>query len=504
VSEGVLPAAAPAVPAARRRAHSLAARVFGAAGAISAAGVLVRLVALAAAPLLTRLLGPVPFGAAALIGTLASLLAGVGALGLDFSYSRYFLAEAGDERYAVERFCWRMVLLLGCAASVAGAAVWVYVAAPHTGADPRLGWLVAAFVLLTVLTTLSQTRARMRSEYLRLALAVLVTGVVSTGGTVALALAGWRSAFALVLGTVAGLAAGVAVAGVPRPGELARGSGLAPAQRRAVLALGLPNALTTLLYWVMTSADRWAIAWFLPGAVLGSYSFAATLAATGLMLNSGLMLVWFPEAVRTFEAGAAASQAVLGRLWSRLVMVLAVCWLAVVMAGGDVLRLLTDPRFHGGAAYIPWIAGGVFFYGLAQMSATAMVLKKDQKPQAVWWTIGAALCVALNVALVPRYGALAAAAAATASFAVIAVGVLWVSERWLPLEVEWVRLLAALVAILAMGIVGLPAWAGTPLLSLAIKLPVGVAVAALTLGWVAPDWARRAAGLLSSRPRAES
>jgi hypothetical protein len=82
--------------------------------------------------------------------------------------------------------------------------------------------------------------------------------------------------------------------------------------------------------------------------------------------------------------------------------------------------------------------------------------------------------------------------------------VLWVSERWLPLEVEWVRLLAALVAILAMGIVGLPAWAGTPLLSLAIKLPVGVAVAALTLGWVAPDWARRAAGLLSSRPRAES
>ena len=504
MSEGVLPAAAPAAPAARRsRAVSLGARVLGAAGAISAAGVLVRLVALATAPLLTRALGPVPYGTAALIGTLAALLGGAGVLGLDLSYSRYYLAETGDGRRAVERFSWRTGLLLGTAASLAGAVAWALVAAPRTHADARLAPLVGAFVLLTVLTTLSQTRARVRGEYLRLALAVIVTGVVSSGGSLALALAGWRSAFALVLGTVAGLAAGVAVTGLARPAELARRSGLDGERRRAVMALGLPNALTTFLYWGVTSADRWAIAWFLPGAVLGSYSFAAALASLGQVLNTGVMAVWYPEAVRTWEARPADAPALLGRLWARLVAVLAVAWLAVVMAGGDVLRLLTDARFHGGAAYVPWVAGGVFFYGLSQLAATAMMIRKTQVPLAVWWSIGTVACAAADLALVPRLGAVAAAAVGCLSIALIAAGLLWASERWLPLEVPWMRLGAALLAILAVGLAGAPAWGATPLLSLAIKLPAGIVVAALAIGWVAPDWAARALRMIS-RGRAQA
>jgi O-antigen/teichoic acid export membrane protein len=500
VSEGILPAAVPPVPAGtRRRAVSLAARVFGAAGAISLAGVAVRLVALAAAPILTRVLGPVPYGTAALIATIAALLGGAAVLGLDLSYSRYFPAETGEGREGVERFCWRTALAVGFAASLAGAGVWAWVAAPHTAADPRLAPLVAAFVLFTVLTTLSQTRARVRGEYLRLAGAVLVTGVVSSGGSLALAMAGWRSAFALVLGTVAGLVAGVAVSGVIRPGEVLRRSRLDAGRRRALLTLGFPNAISTFLFWVLTSTDRWAIAWFLPPAVLGSYSFAATLAALGHVLNSGVMVVWLPEAVRTFEADEAEAPAVLGRLWSRLVAVLAVAWLAVVMAGGDVLRLLTDPRFHDGAGYVPWVAGGVFFYGLAQMATTAMVLRKDQAPVAAWWAIGTAVCIAADVALVPRLGAVAAAAVGCASTALIAAGLLWVSERWLPLRVQWMRLAGALAGVFAAGLAGAGAWSSAPLVSLALKLPVGMLVAALVIAWVAPDWAARALRALPGR-----
>jgi O-antigen/teichoic acid export membrane protein len=288
------------------------------------------------------------------------------------------------------------------------------------------------------------------------------------------------------------------VSGVPSPRELLRPSGLTREQRRLVIGLGLPGAGTALMYWVLSSADRWVIAAYLPQSVLGAYAFAANLGMMGLMLNSAIMMVWFPEASRTYEADRAGAPAVLGRLWSRMVALLALVWLAVAMGGGDVLRLLADPRFHGGAVYVPWIAGSVFFYGVAALAATGLVLNNDMRPVALWWIAGIAVSAAMNLALVPRIGAVAAAAAMCTAFATIAVGVMWTSERWLPLRIGWGRLLPVLAGIAAAGVVGAPAWLPSPAASLAVKLPVGMAAVAVVVRLVAPDWFARGAGAAAS------
>jgi O-antigen/teichoic acid export membrane protein len=77
-------------------------------GAITLSGMGTRVLAFLTVPLLTPLLGPEPYGTAALVGTVVSIGSTLSLLGIDMAYMRYFLGEAPKQRSAVERFCWRL------------------------------------------------------------------------------------------------------------------------------------------------------------------------------------------------------------------------------------------------------------------------------------------------------------------------------------------------------------------------------------------------------------
>ena len=101
---------------------------------------------------------------------------------------------------------------------------------------------------------------------------------------------------------------------------------------------------------------------------------------------------------------------------SRLVVLLAIIWLAVAAAGGDIVRWLANERFHAAADYVPYIAGGVFFYGVLRLANAGLLLAKQLNWAAFWWLAGGVVCVLLNLALVPRYGGVGAAVTQSASF----------------------------------------------------------------------------------------
>jgi hypothetical protein len=67
----------------------------------------------------------------------------------------------------------------------------------------------------------------------------------------------------------------------------------------------------------------------------------------------------------------------------------------------------------------------------------------------------------------------------------------WSAQSRLYLPIPWGRILVAGMISLAAGIVMCGPWGATPIRSLLVKFPVGVAVAAAVMGVVAPDWLRR-------------
>src|SRR5690349_8990155 len=105
----------------------------------------------------------------------------------------------------------------------------------------------------------------------------------------------------------------------------------------------------------------------------------------------------------------------------------------------------------------------------------------------LWWLAGGIVCTLLNLALVPGYGGVGAAVAQMASFGLISLASL-PPPRPNTHALNWTRLTAAMVLVLATGVYSTPPWHGTAAYSLLMKLPIGIAVAIVVAWIMAPDW----------------
>ena len=468
---------------------SLARTVITGAGLLAVAGGIGRLFSLISSPILTRVLGPSPYGVVALLGTVTSFATTAALLGVDLSYSRYFLAADPERAYAVERFCWRFAAGAAIAAATAAAAAWSL--GVNGGLSESLAVMVALGTFLPAMNVMATTRQRLLGSYGRIAVSIVVSGGVGVALSILLALV-WRpDAWAILVGTTAGITAGTVVAGLPSLRLFAKGSGLPVAHRWEILRLGLTGVVTAPMFWVMNSADRWIIGGCLGQETLGVYAFSINVGQMGAMLNNAITLAWFPEMLKAYEGSRDEATDAIGRMWTRLAIGLLVVWLAVTAAGGDLIRLLASPRFHEGRAYVPWMAGGIFFYGLSGLATTGHAIRMDLRPVAFWWIVAAAANVVLNVLLVRPLGAVGGAVAACASFALLAAGAMASSQKRFRLPIPWSRLVAMGMFAVVVGAGMAPSWAGSPLLSLAMKLPVGVLSAVILFRMVAPDWVER-------------
>lgn len=470
--------------------RSLARAVLGGTGLLVGAGAVTKLFSLVSSPILTRLVGPEPYGVVALAGTISSLATTVAMMGVDLSYARYYFDGGTARGEAVERFCWRFSVGTGLAMSLLAGAVWWWWD-DATASSRSIAAVVAAGTFVAVGIAMATTRRRVRGGYPRIAMATVAGGALGVALSILLALR-WRpDAWAMLGGALVGSAATVAILGIPPATTLLVRSGLDGRQRRELLRMGFASAVTAPMFWVMCSADRWFLGAWAGQGPLGVYAFASGIGLTGMMVNSALTLAWFPEMSREYEASREDSLGGIGRLWARLAGLLMVTWLVVAASGGDMIRLLADRRFHEGAPLVPWLAGGVFFYGMAGLANTGLFLRKNLAPTAAWWVVGAAANVAGNALLVGRLGPMGASFAACAGFAVIASGMTWSAQSRLYLPIPWGRILVAGAMSLATGVVMCGPWCASPIRSLLVKFPAGVAVAVAVMGIVAPDWLRR-------------
>lgn len=470
--------------------RSLARAVLGGTGLLAAAGVVTKMFGLVSAPILTRLVGPGPYGVLALAGTISSLATMVAMMGLDLSYFRYFFDGGSGKGEAVERFCWRFALGTGLAMSLLAGATW-YWWGESTRSTENLAVVVAAGTFAAVAIAMATTRQRVRGGYSRIATAMVAGGALGVSLSVFLALY-WRpDAWAMLGGALAGSLATVAILGIPPPAIFLVRSGLDGRQRRELLRMGFASVLTAPMFWVMNSTDRWFLGAVAGQGPLGVYAFASGIGLSGMLVNSAITLAWFPETSRGYEMSPEDATAGIGRLWGRLAVLLMVTWLAVAAAGGDLLLLLADRRFHGGAPLVPWLAGGVFFHGLAALANTGLVLRKNLAPTVAWWVAGAAANVALNALLVGRLGPMGASLAACGSYALIAAGMIVSSQSRLYLPIPWGRLGGAAALSLSAGVLMSFPWRSSPVWSLLLKFPAAVAVAAMLGEIAAPDWMRR-------------
>ncbi len=465
-------------------------RVFGASGIIIFANGLNRLFAILAAPILTRVLGPAPYGVMALVGTATSLASVFSLLGIDMGYVRFYFSKTSTSNPAVENFCWRYAIFSSVTIGVLSVFLWqILLAKPYNNFFIAL--VVAITIILFVANTMSQTGARLREKYGRIGLAMIASGITATLSTIMLATL-WRAdEWPLLIGFILGFFMSFAITGLPKGNSLTRPSGLTAREKWSIIRLGLPGLVTGTMYWILSSSDRWFLKRFWGEQVLGIYSFAYNVGIIGIIVNTALVLTWFPESIRAYEKDSEGASAVLGETWGVLALLLCLVWLMVASLGGDIILFLADSRFHPGAAYVPWVAGGVYFYGMAQLANTGLLISKNMKPAAQLWLIGGILNLISNYFVIRMWGAYGAAIINCLSFGFIYVGVMWKSMILYKLDLKWGKLLAAAVVILICGMLMSPAWHSYPLISICLKLPIYFGISICLTWLIVPSWVRQ-------------
>ncbi len=190
------------------------------------------------------------------------------------------------------------------------------------------------------------------------------------------------------------------------------------ALRRELARFGLPLALSFALYAVVKLVDRFLIELHLGTADVGVYAAASQIVERAVAAAvSAVELAVFPLLVSAHARARQAGAAQLGWSAAALASVLLPAAVGLVLVREHLAAVLVGPAFRPGVAgLIPWLV-------LAAAASAISALLFDQvfhlaKRSTMFLMtngVAAAVSVALNLVLLPRYGLLGAAYAAAAA-----------------------------------------------------------------------------------------
>ena len=429
-------------------------------------------VAFLAIPLFSRMLDPADYGRYALVTGAVLLLNALLFQWMRLALVRYLPA------YKDQRARLKSTLVTGTAALVLLLAVIGAVVSPfipqHWRVIGAACWGILAVQAAFELCC-EYARADLRpGRYMTLQ---LVRSIAFVGLGVALVRLGWRW-WGPLLGTAAGMAAGVLWA--------YRGDwkGVRLTLDRQALArvarYGIPLSLTVALTVLITTTDRFLIAWLRGEDTAGLSSVAFDFTTQTLTL---LMLVihmaMFPLAVRAWEnEGPRGAQE---QMRSNAALLLAIGVPSVVgltvLAPGIADCFLGESYRTAAAGIMPLIALGAFVGGLKAFHFDAAFQFAHRTLEQVWIVLLATVVnVGLNLVAVPRWGIEGAAAVSVLTFVLAIVLSVWVGRRHFAVAFPVRPCVQVLLASAGMGLLLLSVRGFRNPLALAAQMTGGAAV----------------------------
>ncbi|MGD9211994.1 MAG: lipopolysaccharide biosynthesis protein [Desulfobacteraceae bacterium] len=466
---------------------SLGRQIASATFQLSLSRLIVRSISLVTMPVLTRLLSPDAYGTSAMAGTMISLISVVTLVGMDMSYARAYYSQSSPSGETVELFVWRFAIGSALLTASIFAIIWSLFISKKMALPSYLSSLLGIGILLCITNSMAKTRARLNNRYRAMAISNVIAGLVAAGVSLGVALWWRRNELPLILSMVIVYLVPVIVLGIPNLGKLLQKSKLNKEEKLKIIKIGIAGSVTAPMYWVLSSLDRWFIGYFESTASVGIYSMGCNVGIMGMVVNNAVNSVWLTEASKLYETEPNNARIQLGRLAELLITGYAIVWLAITAAGGDVIRLLASSKFHTACEVVPYIAAGVFFYGIYHLATTSLLLMKSLN-YTLWWTLGGGgVSVLLNLIIVPELGRFGAAICQTISFAVIGSGVLYSAQKKYPLMLNWKRLILTILIVVFLGNIMHGNWSSSPAISLMLKFPIGLAIAFTIIWFVSPN-----------------
>jgi O-antigen/teichoic acid export membrane protein len=403
-------------------------RVFRGSATFAAAAVLQRAAPLLLLPLFANVLTAEEFGQIGVIVTVTAALSTLLSFGLETAIFREYARLRGDAP-ALQA----MVNTVGGFAIVVpivAATVVSALAAPGLarvfglpGEALVLGSLGAAANVAATLVPLTLMRVQERlRNYLQL---TSIQVAVTAGFTVLfVAVLGWGVTGWMLASALSGLLLLVRGIGILHHRWTAD---LDLRHLRHALRFGLPLVPHAFAHWGLAVSDRAILAAIVGGEQVGAYyvAFQLSLPVTlvAIALSQGAQPIFA-------EAGSSGHPHDVSGVVTSHALIVLLTGAAVALVGPPAVLLLLPTSYASAAHFLPWLALGACLFGLYLMPMNAIVMTAGRSG-GVWIVTAVAAIgnISLNLALVPRIGAYAAAVNTAIGYAILLAGVIVYMQR---------------------------------------------------------------------------
>jgi O-antigen/teichoic acid export membrane protein len=442
-----------------------------------AAQVAARGLSIALLPLFTRVLSPVDYGALDILTVFASFAGVVVALEVTQGMARC-LADAADEGTKARYTATALWFAVGTYTVFAGA---VLILAPRLS-EILLGSrdfdeavrLVGIAICGNGIFSVVQNQLRWQLQPARYSLTGLVYTVISLGSAVVLvAVLGWGVSGVLV-GQIAGAAAGIALAV-----RFARGGNhriFDWEKLWEMLRFSAPLVPSSIGVFVTLYVDRVAIKQLMTLADVGVFGVAYRVASVVTLLLLGIQSALTPLVFTRYREPETPLH--LARIFRSFVGLALVVCLSLALFSRELLTLFAAPAYVTGSAVVPFLAPAILLLAM-YIFAPGLDIARRTGIVATVNIFAALLNAGLSFTLVPRLGIRGAAIATLLSASTLFGTYMAFSQRFYFVPHPWGRLALALGIVTTLGVVGMQVPAD-PRLSLLIRIAL-VGVAALVV-----------------------
>jgi O-antigen/teichoic acid export membrane protein len=453
--------------------HSL---IYGLGGLVS------RILAVLLLPLYTRYLSPADYGIVETLIALTTVVGIVLAFGISSAFFRFYFdsAEPAARRRVLRTSFW-FVMAMATIGLVAGVSLSPELARLLFGTSDDWKLVAASFVGLWTGMNWAQLTNLFRVEERSVAYvsASLVNILITIGATLLLVVGLEKGPIGVIVGNFTGTLTVYAVLVFYRREQL--GLEFDRSLLREMNRFGVPLMPSALFLWVTNFSDRIFLVKLADTNEVGLYSVGVRIASAMALLITAFRMAW-PAFAYSIEDDREAKRTYAFVL---TYLVVATTWVATALAllSPWIVRWIAAPAFESSSRVVgPLAFSTVAFAGYIVVS---IGVGRARRTQFNWVVTGAgaAVNVALNLLLIPRYGMIGAAIATIASYTTMFLGMAWWSSRVYPVPYQWRRVAIAAGAGVALVAAGKLADGGLPV---AVALTAVYPLALLPVGFYLP------------------
>jgi O-antigen/teichoic acid export membrane protein len=409
-------------------------------GAVQWAGPLLSLIL---TPIITRILLPSDYGAADYLQAIATALATVALFALPQAVATHFNDHPDDAAWqrglTGSALVTAIVLGVGVGLALALAVPALAALSPIVSQYGPLvqfvGLTLAIGLAATILTNSAQSALRVRWGMVF----SFTTLIATIAGNVLYIVVLRLGVMGMVLTPITTHACVLLAAAYLMRGTIGRPN------RKALQLLLRSGAIllpTTLAVWSLTVIDRLFLGQHVPETELGYYALANKMAGLAYVAMAPIYAAWTPVALAMQHEPHAQARFV--NMARYLIAAALIVGLGLGLFAIELLIVLTRPVYFPAAPYVGFLAYMHVFSAFGTVLTTGAMMGKQLRSVSVAIVAGALVNIALNAALIPRFGLWGATAATVIGYAVPPAIMYALLQRSYPIPYPAGPLLAAL------------------------------------------------------------